>query len=286
MIEAAPRVDEERPGTLAPYRALMSARYRMMLQYRAAAMAGAGTQFFWGFIRIMILMGFYASSSAAPPMNLADVVSYIWLGQAFLALLPWIHDRELEREIREGGVAYELLRPTDLYSLWYVRTLANRVASASLRCLPVLLGAGVLLPLAGFTEWQLAPPPSVGSFAAFAVSLGAAVLLGGALTMLVHVSLLWTLSGDGIAQVMPALVTVFSGMVVPLPLFPDWAQPFLSALPFRALVDVPFRLYTGDIPAGDAFGPVALSLAWTVALVAVGRWLLARGQRVLVVQGG
>ena len=75
-------------------------------------------------------------------------------------------------------------------------------------------------------------------------------------------------------------------LCVPLPLFPDWAQPFLSILPFRALVDVPFRLYTGDIPAGEAFLPVALSLAWAVLLVALGRRLLSRGTRALVVQGG
>ena len=100
-------------SALAPYRALLSARFRTMLQYRAAAVAGAGTQFFWGFIRIMILMAFYRSSSASPPMDLEDVISYIWLGQAFLALLPWTHDRDLEGLIRDGGVAYELLRPRD-----------------------------------------------------------------------------------------------------------------------------------------------------------------------------
>jgi ABC-2 type transport system permease protein len=280
-VEAARRV-----GVLAPYRALLSARFRTMLQYRAAAIAGAGTQFFWGFIRIMILMAFYRSSPEAPPMDLADVISYIWLGQAFLALLPWTHDRDLEGLIREGGVAYELLRPTDLYSLWYVRTLAGRVAATSLRCIPILVFAGLLLPLVGMPEWRLAPPPSLAAFVAFVVALLVALALGVALTMLVHVSLLWTISGDGVARLMPSLVMVFSGMVIPLPLFPDWAQPFLSALPFRALVDVPFRLYTGDIPAGEALAPIALALLWTVALVVLGRRLLARGQRVLVVQGG
>ena len=31
-----------------PYRAVVSARYRMLLQYRAAAFAGLVTQCFWG----------------------------------------------------------------------------------------------------------------------------------------------------------------------------------------------------------------------------------------------
>ena len=34
-----------------PYWAVLSARFRMLLQYRAAALAGLGTQVFWGLIR-------------------------------------------------------------------------------------------------------------------------------------------------------------------------------------------------------------------------------------------
>ena len=46
-----------------PYRAVVSARYRMLLQYRAAAFAGLVTQCFWGAIRLMIVAAFYAAST-------------------------------------------------------------------------------------------------------------------------------------------------------------------------------------------------------------------------------
>ena len=270
----------------APYRALLSARYRMLLQYRAAAVAGAGTQFFWGFIRIMILLAFYRSSSAPVPMDFADVVTYVWLGQALLALLPWNHDLELERQIRSGDVAYELVRPLDLYAFWATRILATRVAAASLRAVPIVVVAGVALPLLGFEAWRLAPPDSAAAAALFVLAMILAVALGCALSMLVHISMMWTISGDGMVRLMPSVVTVFSGMVIPLPLFPDWSQPLLAALPFRALADVPYRIYSGDIPVAEASAPLLLCSLWLVALVALGRALLARGQRALVVQGG
>jgi ABC-2 type transport system permease protein len=269
-----------------PYLALLSARYRTLLQYRAAALAGAGTQLFWGGIRIMILLAFYRGSSAEQPMEPADVVTYVWLGQAFLALLPWNHDLELERQIRSGGVAYELLRPLDLYAFWFVGTLARRISSASLRCLPIAVVAGFALPWAGLGSWRLAPPEDLAAAALFAAAMVVAVALGCAITMLVHVSLLFTISGDGVSRLMPALVTIFSGMVVPLPLFPDWAQPFLAVQPFRSLADVPYRIYTGDIPASEAIFAIGLGAVWTALAVACGRLLLARGQRILVVQGG
>ena len=125
-----------------PYWVLLSARYRMLLQYRAAAVAGAGTQFFWGFILIMVLDAFSRSSSQEPPLPFTAAVSYIWLGQALFSTLPWNHDRELEAMVREGTVAYELVRPVDLYGFWYARTLAMRLAPGSLRALPIVIIAG------------------------------------------------------------------------------------------------------------------------------------------------
>ena len=40
------------------YWAIFSARFRALLQYRAAAAAGCVTQVFWGLIRVMIFAGF------------------------------------------------------------------------------------------------------------------------------------------------------------------------------------------------------------------------------------
>lgn len=268
------------------YRVLFRTRFRVLLQYRGAAVAGSVTQLFWGFIMLCVYRAFYASSDAVAPMPLPALVSYVWLGQMLFALLPWAHDREIEALVRRGDVAFELVRPVDLYGLWYARTCATRLSNASLRALPIVVVAGLLLPALGLEDWRLQPPASPASALAFAVSLAFSVLMGGALTTLVHVSLLFTISGEGISRLMPSLVTIFSGMVVPLPLLPDWAQPLLSALPFRALVDVPFRLWTGHLPPASAFGLVLHSALWSVLLVAAGRMLLRRATHRMVVQGG
>ncbi|MDJ0785296.1 MAG: ABC transporter permease [Myxococcota bacterium] len=268
-----------------PYRALLSARFRMMLQYRAAALAGVATQFFWGAIYVMIYEAFYSLGVPAP-MSFEATITYVWLGQALLALQPWNHDKEIEEMIRRGHVAYELVRPLDLYGLWFVRAVAWRTAGASLRFLPIVFVAGFVLPGLGAERWALLPPDSGGAALLFVVSLIAAVALGAAITTLVHVSLLFTLSGEGITRLMPTVVILFSGMIIPIPFFPDWIQPLFEWLPFRGLADVPFRIYNGHIPVADAFGEIALVAAWTGLLMGLGRVLMARGTRRLVVQGG
>jgi ABC-2 type transport system permease protein len=258
----------------------------MLLQYRAAALAGVWTQVFFGFVLVMIYEAFYNSTSAQQPIAFAQIVSYVWLGQALLAMLPWNVDAELRAMIRSGAVAYELCRPVDLYSLWYARAMAWRTAPTLMRAVPLCIFAGVVLPLAGLDEWRLAGPPSTAAAAAFLATMVCTLLLGCALTTIINISLLWTVGGEGVAIIVATLSTLLSGMTLPLPLFPDWAQPVVQALPFAGLVDLPFRVFTGHSAPGAVWRVLAHQLLWTMALVLLGRWLLARGMRRVVVQGG
>jgi ABC-2 type transport system permease protein len=264
-------------GRLGPYLAVVSARYRMLLQYRAAAFAGFMTQLFWGAIKLMILAAFYAVATTEPPMTMAQIVAYVWLGQALLGLLPWNVDSELQEKMNSGAVAYELLRPLDLYAFWFARTVALRCAITTLRMVPMLATVGVALPLVGLGQWALPPPDGLASALLFALS---------SITMLMHIALIWTLSGRGFNAVMTGLVTFFSGMVVPLPLFPQWLQGALYWQPFRGLADVPFRIYSGNIAPIDAWFEIALQLAWVLVIVRLGHVVLARAQARIVVQGG
>jgi ABC-2 type transport system permease protein len=275
-------------SALRPYVAIVSARFRMLLQYRAAAIGGLWTQIFFGLVFLGIYDAFYRSSppDQMHPMSFAQVVSYVWLGQALWAMLPWNADAEVRAMVRSGAVAFELCRPVDLYGLWFARALAWRTAPTVLRALPLCVFAVVVLPLIGLEEWRLAPPASFAAAAAFAAALVGTLLLGCALTTLLNVSLLWTLNGEGAVLLMTALVTFFSGMIIPLPLFPDWSQPIVQALPFAGLVDLPFRVFIGHIPPRDVVAVLRHQLLWTIALVLVGRWLLSRGMRRVVVQGG
>lgn len=269
-----------------PYAAVLSARLRTLLQYRAAALAGFITQLFWGFLKIMVLEAFYRARPEAQPMSFAAVAAYVWLGQALLGMFPWNVDRDVDSMVRTGTVAYDLLRPIDAYAHWYARALAWRVASPALRAPPLVLVSAVLLPLAGLGGWALGPPPSWAAAAAWLASQAVALALSAAITTALNISLVWTISGQGVRMIVPHLVTVLSGMIVPLPILPEGLQRLLHALPFAYLIDVPYRLFTGDIPAGAAPGFVAAGLAWTAAIVAAGRLLMARAARRLVIQGG
>jgi ABC-2 type transport system permease protein len=260
------------------YWAIFSARFRMLLQYRAAAFAGCVTQVFWGLIRVMIFTAFFASTTAPQPMALDDVITYAWLGQAMLALILFGADGDVQGMIRNGTIAYEMVRPMDLYRTWYCRAVAQRAAPLILRMIPIFIVAGVF--------FGMKAPASTVCGMLWVVATGAAVLLAAAVGTIMTISLLWTISGDGILRLLPAAIWFFSGITVPLPLFPDWAQPVLALMPFRGLGDTPWRIYLGHIPPSEATLAIAHQLVWALLLALLGHWLLSRGVRRLVVQGG
>ena len=104
-------------------------RFITNLQYRAAALAGISTQIFFGLIFIMVYLAFYESNNVGDlPMNWDELVTYIWLTQAFLSLVfPYDMDYELLEMIKNGNIAYELIRQQNFYTKFYIKMLEKKI---------------------------------------------------------------------------------------------------------------------------------------------------------------
>lgn len=255
-------------------------RIQLLLQYRMAAVAGVFTQMFFGFFMIMIYEAFYQNSSAELPMPIEDLITYVWLGQALLSLLPWNGDREMQRMIKSGQVAFEFLRPINLYWYWYARMMAQRIASVSLRMVP-LIAFAALLP----EPYKINPPQSIEQFLMFLITLISAVFLGVAISNIITISILFTI-GDGVDRILPAIVMFFSGLVIPIPLFPNWSQWLFRLLPFSALTDGPYRFYLGLYRMEEFLFSMIHVSVWTLISISIGVLILNKASKRLVIQGG
>ena len=223
---------------------------------------------------------FYEHGGAPTGLPYDKMVTYSWLVQAFFAMTPFTAnvDPEVRKQLSDGSVAYELCRPLDLHTVWLVRNAANRLAPTLLRFAPIFV--------LGMIFFEMQPPPSALALGAFVLGMAGALALIASWCALISTSLLWTISGDGLSRTSPFLVSLLSGQLVPLALYPDWLQPTLRFLPFAGMVEGPFSLYLGTVPPSGVAGVLAHQLLWTLFFVLVGRTLLARGLKRLVVQGG
>lgn len=230
----------------------------------------------------MVFEAFYSQALSQPPMSLPELTSYIWLKQAFLVLVMlWIRDNELSELITSGNIAYELCRPSGLYNFWYAKLLAQRLSGALLRCSPILI-VSFFLPY----PYRLTLPSGSIAFLLFILSLLLGLLLVTAISMLIYISVFATLSPSGSFLMFAVLGEFLSGMIVPIPLLPEWLQNIIYTLPFHFTADFPFRIYSGHIPAHEAMTGIVMQVVWLGVLLALGKWLMSRALRNVVVQGG
>jgi len=252
------------------------------LQYRAAALAGMSTQFVWGAMEILLYRAFWLEHPERFPMGMEALSSYIWLQQAFLTLFAmWQWEYDILESVKTGAVSYELLRPADMYSMWMSRSIANRLARAALRMVPVILVAS-LLP----APWGLRVRISPAAFAVFLLSMALMVLVVCAYSLFVCSLTFYLTDPNGIMVLSVAAADLLGGAIVPLPFLPEGFRRFAELTPFASMQNVPLRIFSGDIPLGETPAVMGLQAFWAAALILSGYLLTRGGLRRAVILGG
>lgn len=264
------------------YLSFFRIRFSNGLQYRLAAYAGIITQFAWGFMELLMFSAFYKSNPSAFPMEFSQLSSYIWLQQAFIALfMTWFLENDIFSAITSGNIAYELCRPMDLYNMWFTKNLASRLSKAILRCFPILFIV-VFLP----KPFNLSLQITFVKFLIFIVSMTLAFIVVVALCMLIYITAFYTLSAAGIRIVLVSLIEFCSGAVIPIPFLPNKIRIILEVLPFASMQNMPFRIYSGNISGKELIIGVLLQVFWAITLVGLGKLLMKKALKRVIVQGG
>lgn len=264
------------------YIALFKLKFINNLQYRSAALAGIGTQLFFGLVYISIYVAFYSSNDSSAPMNLTQIVNYLWLQQSFFALIyVFQQSKDILNMIRNGDIAYELCRPQNVYVTWFIKLYASRLSGVLLRFLPVLIIA-FILP----APYGLMLPDNMWIIPLFIISILIASILATSLCTILHILTFYTLEADGIVGMFATVAEIFSGSTVPIPFFPKFLQIIAYILPFRYIADLPLRIYCGSISISSAIPNILLQIVWTIIMIVIGYQLTKNALKKVVVQGG
>lgn len=264
------------------YLSVFRIRFVNSLQYRAVVLGEIVSRLVWAGMEILVFYAFYRANPAAFPMELSQTVSYIWIQQTFILLFSVVFaDGDIYAAIETGSIAYDLVRPIDLYGRWFCQSAANRLAVTAVSTLPALLIA-LLIP----APFGLSLPPNAWVFLLFLISVALALGVVVSFAMLMYVSLFYTLSHRGVRIIVTAVTSFLSGGIIPLPFFPTPILAVVELLPFAAMQNMPLRIYSGNIAGADAWGGIVFQLFWLITLVCIGRLGMRRALKKVIVQGG
>ncbi|MFD3542755.1 ABC transporter permease [Streptomyces sp. NPDC058662] len=269
-------------GTARLYLAVAAGGFRRYATYGTATAAGVFTNTVFGFIVAYTYIALWSERPGLGGYDQAQALTFVFVSQSLLAagaIIGGGFQEELQERVRTGDIAVDLYRPADL-QLWW---LAADLGRAGFQ----LLGRGVVPIVAGALAFQLALPADPVRWLLFLVSVALGLVVSFGLRYLLGLAAFWLMDGSGVNLMATVVSIFFSGMLLPLTLFPGGFGELVRALPWAAMLQVPLDVLLGKhAGAGAATGALAFQAGWALALLGAGRLLQSAATRKVVVQGG
>ena len=227
---------------------------------------------------MLALMSAVARDGPVGRFGQADFTAY-YLAALVVRLLTgaWVI-WEVNFEIRQGTLAYRLLRPIHplvAYACENVGAMPLRFAAA----LPIAVTAVVLAGPDHVTRDPLL-------LAAFPAAILGAWLITFLAMSLIGALAFWVESSGALFEVWLGLFGVFSGYLVPLELFPHWLAWAARFLPFRYMLAFPVEMITGMTSRPVALGELAVQWGFVALLALAARAAWRAGLRRFAAFGG
>lgn len=262
-----------------PLLAFGLAGFRRYSAYRAATFAGAVTNTVFGVVKASItLAAIAAAGGTLAGYDAQQGATYSFLCQALIAPVAIFGWQELADRIRTGDIAVDLARPVDLQLSWLCVDLGRAAFELLPRGLPPLLVGAVF--------FGLTLPGTALPFALGAVSVVLGVVISFACRFLLNLAAFWLIEMRGLLTLYMVGSNVLTGLVVPVHWFPEWMAAVARATPFPSMLQTPVDVLSGRASGWAAVAAVATQCFWLVVTMLLGRLVLSRATRRLVVQGG
>ncbi|MEZ4682138.1 MAG: ABC-2 family transporter protein [Caldilineaceae bacterium] len=257
---------------------LVRRSFQRQLTYRAATLAGLTTNFFFGILRVAVMVALYGARTEVAGIDLQAAITYTGLAQAVIAYLSIFGWYDLMRSVSSGEVAADLLRPLGYFRYWLAVDLGRALVAFLLR------GMTIMVVYALFFEITI--PRGIGQWLALLLALLLGWLLSFAWRFLVNLTAFWTPNALGIGRLRLGWPGVLSGFFMPLRFFPPWAQTLCHLTPFPSMVNTTIEIYLGLLTGQALLQALLGQMLWIVLLIWCCRLTLRAGVRRLVIQGG
>ncbi len=273
---AAPRVPVSQ--IMAPYLAVSVRAFRQHATYRGATVAGVITNTVFGFLYAYVFLAVHDRVGTVDGYTATETATFVFAAQGFLMMTGTLGDREISERIRTGDIAADLYRPVDFQTWWLAHDQGKAAFYALARGIPPFAIGMMVLDLAiprGFVAWS-----------AFSVATFFGVVLAFAVRFLVNLTGFWLLDARGVVALTAIVQSLFAGHLVPLYFMPDRLEMIARLSPFAGMTAHPIEVLLG---AHTGWGLVAVfvhQFFWLSLLLGLGRIMLGRARRKLVIQGG
>ncbi len=208
----------------------------------------------------------------------AQMTTYVavsWMARAFYFNNL---DREISSDIRDGNIAIQFIRPYNYVLVKMMQGLGEGLFRFLMLMIPGMAIAMLLFPV------QL--PTELSAWAGFLTMLFFSFLINSQINVLTGLSAFFVENNEGVMRMKRVIVDLFSGLIVPISLFPGWLARVLEVLPFQAITYLPGSVFTGRVQGTGIWNVLGIQVFWFLLLLVPIIALNRAARKRLFVQGG
>jgi ABC-2 type transport system permease protein len=253
-------------------------RFLTMLAYRVNYYSGIAIYAINIGSAYFIWKAVYGDNVVLGGMTSGQVSTYIaisWMARAFYFNNL---DQEISREIRDGSVAIQMIRPYQYLTVKMMQGLGEGLFRLLLFSIPGMLIVVLLFPI------RLPTDPL--TWLAFSIMIMFSFFINSQINILTGLSAFFLENNEGLMRMKRVAIDLFSGLVIPLTFFPGWAERILKLLPFQAITYLPGSVFTGNIVGTAIVQAIGVQIFWFIALLLPLNVVWRRARKRLFVQGG
>ena len=187
------------------------------------------------FIFVQLWSAVYATKQTAEiaGLTLTATIWYFLLAE-MIELGKSRHDQQISAEVKDGSIAYALVRPYNYLVYHFFNGLGDTLVKMAL---VLLLGMPVVVWHVGWPGVDVRTVPAVALVVALALVLD--FLMAGCIGLLAFV----TEDTFSFRLIYQKLIFILGGLLIPLDFLPEWLQRIARLLPFAYTTYAPARLF-------------------------------------------
>jgi len=274
-----------RAHALAPYGEFARIGFVNILAFRLRYYAGILTYLFNVTIYYFIWRAVYGPAVSTghagvtiAGYSLPQMLTYVAVGWIIRSFYWNTIDQEMAYEVIEGKIAMDFIKPVSIQWMWIARAAGESAFRLILLTAPTAVLVALIFPLRA--------PASAAQFGLFVIAVLASFLLMAAINFMIGTCAIPLKSILSLIRAKFWLVELLSGLLIPIAFFPQWAQRIFAYLPFEHIASTPLQIYLGMLSGRAAWRAIGISLAWVVALLALGHVWWLRASRKITIHGG
>lgn len=189
-------------------------------------------------VYIFVWQAIYNQTGEAGGFSLTQMVTYYILVISLSCIATWGVNEDMAHSIRNGKINKELLNPISYFKYYFGINLGELAFA-------LIVGTATFIICSIF--WGISLPISITNFLLFILVVILGIPITFFLQMIVGITGFYTSSIWGMQILRKSTISIFSGIIAPISLFPAWFQNLANILPFKELIYTPINIWLGQI---------------------------------------